>query len=135
MKEPKLLRILDANFNRTMEGLRVSEDIARFILDDASLTKTLKEIRHEVLAATRTFKLSNLRIARDIEGDVGMTSIRSEFKRKKINDIFFANIQRAKESIRVLEEFGKLSAPSVAARFKALRYKLYALEKKAALRF
>jgi len=33
------LRIIDANLNRIGEGLRLLEDIARLLLDDAALTQ------------------------------------------------------------------------------------------------
>ena len=42
-----------------------------------------------------------------------------------------ANSQRAKESLRVLEEFLKLSDKNSSGNFKQLRYQLYALEKRA----
>jgi hypothetical protein len=37
-----ILRIIDASLNRTGEGLRVLEDIARLLLDDTDLTAQLK---------------------------------------------------------------------------------------------
>jgi hypothetical protein len=45
-------------------------------------------------------------------------------------DIYYANSQRVKESIRVLEEFAKLRNKQVAEKLKKLRYRVYALEKK-----
>ena len=130
-----LFRILDANFNRTKEALRVCEDIARFILDDAALTKNFKLIRHKMTRLVAAFATGPLIGSRDIEGDVGKKSITQELKRKKVSDIFYANIQRAKESVRVLEEFAKLYQAQTALKFKGLRYQLYALEKKASLQF
>ena len=127
-----LLRILDANFNRTKEALRVCEDFSRFILDDGKLTGDFKKIRHDITRLAGVFGSMNLIGGRDIEGDVGRPSIKQELERKKTADIFYANIQRAKESVRVLEEFAKLYQARAAGQFKRLRYKLYALEKKAA---
>ncbi|MFH5804188.1 hypothetical protein ACG2DA_09050, partial [Alienimonas sp. DA493] len=49
--EPPALRLLDAAENRAREGLRVLEDHARFVLDDAGLTGELKAIRHALAAA------------------------------------------------------------------------------------
>ena len=66
---------------------------------------------------------------RPIEGDVGRKSSHSEKSRQKINDIFYANAQRIKESLRVLEEFGKLVDKNTAEKIKKLRYKTYSLEK------
>ncbi len=126
-----LLRVLDANFNRTKEALRVCEDVARFMLDDEALTKSFKKIRHDVTLLAASFGLKSLLGSRNIEGDVGKTTSRQELKRRHTKDIFYANIQRAKESVRVLEEFSKLYQKKSATGFKRLRYQLYALEKKA----
>ena len=48
----KLLRLLDANSNRAREALRVLEDYTRFVLDDDLLSSRLKNLRHELAAAT-----------------------------------------------------------------------------------
>ena len=48
---PSTLRILDANFNRAREALRVMEDFARFELDDALLTEACKTLRHALAEA------------------------------------------------------------------------------------
>jgi hypothetical protein len=42
------LRIIDANLNRIGESLRLLEDIARLMLNDATLSKRLKAIRHDL---------------------------------------------------------------------------------------
>src|SRR5690606_27786054 len=44
-------RIIDANANRAREALRVMEDAARFVLDDADLCADLKSLRHDLAAA------------------------------------------------------------------------------------
>jgi thiamine-phosphate pyrophosphorylase len=51
------LRIIDANLNRSSEGLRVLEDIARFILGDAMLTQELKTLRHHLAQETKSLGL------------------------------------------------------------------------------
>lgn len=129
--ENKILRIIDANLNRLKEGLRVCEDICRFILDDRLLAKNYKDIRHKVSEALEEF-LSTRKViqARDIIKDVGKKSVKLELKRKDFKDIFVANIQRTKESMRVVEEFNKLFDKNISQRFKTLRYKIYDLEKK-----
>ena len=43
--EKHIYRIIDANINRAMEGLRVCEDILRFGIDSDSSGK-FKEFRH-----------------------------------------------------------------------------------------
>ncbi|MCX5697670.1 MAG: thiamine-phosphate pyrophosphorylase [Candidatus Omnitrophica bacterium] len=129
-------RILDANFNRAKEGLRVCEEIARFIIEDRGLTSGLKELRHAINGLSgRLVSLKEQLAPRRSLKDVGFSVYARELKRKDYTDIFFANIQRAKESLRVLEEFAKLQNRAVALGFKRLRYKLYELERKSFKRF
>ncbi len=123
----KICRVLDANLNRAKEGLRVCEDVCRFVYDDASLTRRLKAIRHSLTDIGISMRPALIKV-RDIDADVGKPSIRRELKRKDIKDIVYANMQRIKESIRVLEEFTKLGQPKKSGILKSLRYKIYALE-------
>jgi len=125
-----LYRIIDANFNRAKEGLRVCEDICRFVLDKRSLTRQYKNARHQLTEIIASLEIRRCIHARNIEGDVGVGSTGVEFKRKKVADIFYANSQRVKESVRVLEEFTKLLNKHLAQDLKTLRYNIYALEKK-----
>ncbi|MFA6378557.1 MAG: thiamine-phosphate pyrophosphorylase [Candidatus Omnitrophota bacterium] len=126
----KVLRVVDANFNRAKEGLRVCEDVVRFVLDQKEYTQRYKKIRHQLSdICSLTFK-GSLMDARAIEGDVGKKTSVTELKRKNIKDIFYANSQRVKESVRVLEEFLKLVSPQKALACKRMRYKIYALERK-----
>ena len=122
-------RIIDANFNRCKEGLRVCEDICRFVWDDRRQTRKLKNIRHQLTVIVSKLGLAVLVQSRDIDGDIGKKTTSLESKRKNIKDIFYANIQRVKESIRVLEELTKLADGKLAENCKNLRYKIYALEK------
>ena len=41
MTDPLILRLIDANLNRAREGLRVIEDYARFVRNDAELSMRL----------------------------------------------------------------------------------------------
>ena len=129
MKE-KTYRLLDANINRSLEGLRVIEDLCRFILDDSKLTARLKKIRHTIKSFSRSIEgKEGLIKARNIKGDVGKKTIRSESKRRNVSDIFRANVKRLEESTRVLEEFSKLIDVKYSAKLKDVRYKIYDLEK------
>jgi thiamine-phosphate pyrophosphorylase len=124
-------RIIDANINRAKEGLRVAEEVLRFILESREKTGALKQIRHEVSAlAARLVSRSQRLAGRCSLKDVGFGIHAQELKRNNSQDIFFANLQRVKESLRVLEEFAKLKDLGVALGFKKLRYKLYELERK-----
>lgn len=109
------------------------EEITRFILEDKSLTSSLKHLRHKVddLADGLPNRLQLIR-QRDIIKDIGRNLHICEFKRKNVSDIFFANIQRVKESLRVLEEFAKLKDKNTAIGFKKIRHYAYELEKKIA---
>lgn len=127
--QKKLYRGIDANLNRAKEGLRVCEDICRFLHDQRSLTKRYKHLRHELTSIISTLRLSELIKSRDVTGDVGRGSSPVEYKRKNVRDLFYANSQRAKESIRVLEEFTKLLNNRLAERLKQLRYQLYTIER------
>ena len=134
-KQSTVRRIIDANINRVKEGLRVCEEITRFILNSRSLTLGLKESRHQIDAAAKNLGSRSLLLKERLSSsDVGKSIYVNELKRDSLKDIFFANIQRAKESVRVLEEFSKLINVDSSLRFKKVRYKIYAIEKKAAAR-
>ncbi len=128
----KILRIIDANVNRVKEGLRVCEDEVRFFSNNSYSTKEFKTIRHRVtdLIKQAPFTTNALLKSRDVKKDVGRPSNAIEFNRKNTSDIFLANIQRSKESIRVIEEFFKVIDKNIAEKFKDLRYRIYSLEQK-----
>ncbi len=121
----RVYRLIDANLNRLREGIRVCEDIQRYIFDNQELSKELKSIRHNcrVKDSCRYLK------SRDIKGDVLKKTTPLEKKRENIKAIQIANIKRAQESARVLEESLKLIDSSEAEKFKSIRYLLYDLEK------
>ena len=129
--------MIDANLNRTKEALRVCEDTARFIFNSKKVTHQYKIIRHKLMVVFKGLGLPKTLVieARDIERDVGKKSIRPEFQRKNVRDVFYANSQRIKESLRVLEEFTKLLSGHSAQEFKKLRYRIYALEKEIVEKF
>ena len=58
------------------------------------------------------------------------SKLQTEMNRKSYRDLFIANMQRVKESLRVLEEFSKLCDAHVALRFQRLRFRAYDIEKK-----
>lgn len=125
-------RILDANLNRAKEGLRVCEEVVRFIIESRTLAEEFKRIRHSLDRASKKLRYAeSLLKNRSSETDVGRTLNKHELERGGYADIFIANIQRVKESIRVLEEFGKLKDPKIAIGFKRIRYDVYAIEKRA----
>lgn len=127
-------RIIDANLNRVMEGIRVCEDIIRFASDNEKLTAKLKGLRHEVFDSIKALRKEHLEEfveARDLNNDVGKKSNSSEKNRENLVDLFLANTQRGKESLRVLEEVLKLFDSDLSQKFKKFRFKLYGIEKSA----
>jgi len=118
-------RLIDANLNRLKEGIRVVEDIFRYILDDKINSKRLKELRH--LAKLPNYQ--ELLNSRDIKNDVLKQTTKSESNRANLNSILIANFKRAQEAARVLEEFCKLTSNETSQTFKYIRYELYDIEK------
>jgi len=118
------LRLIDANLNRLREGIRVVEDIFRYVYNDKQTALKLKELRHKA----RTNNYIELLKTRDVKNDVLRTSIKSEQNRADMNSILIANFKRAQESARVLEEFCKLISIEDSENFKYIRYELYNLE-------
>ena len=118
------LRLIDANLNRLREGIRVVEDIFRYIYNDKQTALKLKELRH----LSRLENYIELLETRDVKNDVLRSSIKSEQNRSDLYSILIANFKRAQESSRVLEEFCKLISIKDSENFKYIRYELYNLE-------
>ena len=118
------LRLIDANLNRLREGIRVVEDIFRYVYNDKQTAIKLKELRH----LSRLENYIELLETRDVKNDVLRSSIKSEQNRTDLYSILIANFKRAQESSRVLEEFCKLISVEDSENFKYIRYELYNLE-------
>lgn len=118
------LRLIDANLNRLREGIRVVEDIFRYVHNNKEVATKLKNLRH----LARTENYYELLETRDVKNDVLRESIKSEQNRDNLNSILIANFKRAQESARVLEEFTKLTSIKDSENFKYIRYELYNLE-------
>lgn len=126
----EIWRILDAAANRAGEGLRVVEEFARFALNDAHLSRLLKECRHDLAAALNSIPEANRLAARDTVGDVGTAiGTPSEYARLTPVDVARASFKRVQEALRTLEEYGKLIDSALAQRVEQLRYRLYTAEK------
>lgn len=125
-KESGTYRVLDANFNRAMEGLRVIEDTFRFVKNDEKNFLKTRRIRHELGRVIKKM-YPELILSRDTDKDDGATI--KEKKRKNINSILIVNFQRVKQAIRVLEEYSKLISANSGMKFKKIRFKIYKLEK------
>jgi len=130
MEKKNIYRILDANLNRAREGIRVTEEVARLYFDDAKLSSKFKRLRHDLTrVAKRSFDEKKLLTFRDSEKDVGSDGMGElEKKRTNLGSIVQANLRRAEEAARVLEEFGKMIKPDSAIAFKRIRFRLYRME-------
>jgi thiamine-phosphate pyrophosphorylase len=125
MQQTVIARILDANLDRSREGLRVIEEWCRFGLNDRAMTDQCKHLRQQ-LGALHT---DDLRAARDTPGDPGTALTHpQEAQRADLQQVLQANFCRVQEALRVLEEYGKLRSPDFAATAKAIRYQVYTLE-------
>lgn len=128
MSDP-LLRMIDANANRTREALRVMEDAARFALDDAPLMGILKSLRHDLQGAMSLLPADRAQLlaSRDTPEDVGTTvKTTREMERTGLAGVCAAAASRLTEALRSMEESAKaLGAPGAAAAFESLRYRAY----------
>ena len=125
-----VLRIIDANSNRLGEGLRVLEEIARFVLDDATLTSELKNLRHRFSPKDPAVKQSYID-ARDAAADIG-PSVKLDTTEpiRTLSQTVTANARRAQESLRVLEELAKTADTGLdSAVLQDARFAVYAIEK------
>ncbi|MDI6815552.1 MAG: thiamine phosphate synthase, partial [Dehalococcoidales bacterium] len=126
------LRIIDANLNRIGEGLHLLEDLARLLLNDATLTEQLKAMRHEIQRGDWAFHQQLLQ-ARNSEGDVGINiEAPKEEKQRELPIMVVANARRVQESLRILEELAKIPGASPkldSEKFKQARFNLYTIER------
>ncbi len=132
--ENSVFRILDAAINRAAEGLRVVEDYLRMVISDAHLSSQLKNLRHDLIEATSSIDTEKRIAARDSQQDVGrQIQNESEYKREPIegnnNTLVQANLARAQQAFRSIEEFSKTIDVDVAKKIEQIRYRTYTLEK------
>ncbi|MEO0769431.1 MAG: thiamine phosphate synthase, partial [Cyanobacteria bacterium J06649_4] len=120
-----LFRILDANLDRAREGMRIVEEWCRFGINDAEATAQLKHLRQFVAQ----WHSPAIRAARDTPGDLGTALTHpEEATRSSLAEVIQVNLVRTQEALRVLEEYGKLYSPDMAASCKQMRYELYTLD-------
>ena len=125
-------QILDANANRAREGLRVVEEVFRFVRKDVAVTRRLKAMRREVASIISNSRIEPclLRDSRNSKRDPGrFIHGTGQMTRTSLEDILSANLHRVSEALRVLEEFSKLLDARASKKFKDLRFRFYDLEK------
>ena len=124
-----MLRIIDANCNRIGEGLRFLEDIARFILNDATLSNQLKAMRHSLVKSLGQLSRAMLS-ERNSRADVGFGTQLGQHQ--DLASLVTANAKRVEQALRVIEELAKLPDLSTKLHskdFEQARFNLYALER------
>jgi len=126
-----LLRILDANLNRVREALRVLEDLARFHRDDDAAAASFKDARHSLDRLARPLA-RELVGARDSERDVGRDGDRAVDRPRSPREIQAANLKRAGEALRSIEEVAKGRYAELSREAHRRRFELYTLEKRLA---
>lgn len=125
LSQSQLYRILDANLDRAREGIRVIEEWCRLGLENQALTQTCKDLRQEL----GKWHTAEIRSGRDTTHDPGTALTHdAEEERSDLASLLAANFARVQESLRVLEEYGKLYSPDLAMAMKGLRYRVYELQ-------
>ena len=123
-------RIIDANFNRAREALRVIEDYCRFVLNSKSLSARAKELRHQLCSSIQKLDSGRLISSRDTLADVGVDQVvEGQHRRENLKDILTAACKRLVEALRVLSEVIQIQDKSLAGEIEQLRYAAYTLEK------
>lgn len=124
-----VLRIVDANANRALEGLRVGEDIVRFHLEDARVFRRMRTLRHAVARAVTRLPVGTVELIRSRNSgrDPGRRAPASRIA--SLERLLLINLQRTKESLRTLEECARLVAPSQTPDFARLRFRTYEVER------
>ncbi len=126
-----MLRLIDASVDRIGEGLRVLEEVARFLLNDADLCHRLKALRHNLAQAVPVSE-TDLVSSRDVDADAGAFIRLPNGNHRDLAALVAANSRRVQESIRVLEEFARLPETPLKAApadWERWRYEVYDLEK------
>lgn len=129
MKE--VYRILDANFNRAREALRVAEDCGRFALNDPAITSMAKHLRSDLQVIYADMPVEEFITCRDTPGDIG-TAITSPMEpiRGGMSDVAVAACKRLTEALRTIEEYSKVISPKWTTQVERMRYDGYTLEQR-----
>ena len=130
----QIYRILDANFNRLREALRVVEEYFRFIAEDEGACVALKRMRHALTGMEKAVGQDALLENRDTERDCLASESRpEEMDRANAGDVLNANFKRAQEACRVIEEYAKAAGTDGGAEAsrtaKEIRFLLYETQK------
>ena len=122
-------RILDAAFNRLLEALRVIEDQLRFGHCRTQIAAFWQQLRRDAGALRSRLEADagDFSRYRDVEGDPLRGHPGSGPHRDR-GQLLSANISRARESSRSVEETIRTTFPSSTSDAESLRYRIYQLE-------
>ncbi len=122
------LRWLDAALNRAREALRVLEDRARYLRDDAQALRGLKHLRHEVAGLEERLgvRAGDLLASRDVDADAGRGTSSAEGSGRNPEA---ANFKRLQEALRSVEEWARQNAPGAAEAVEGMRFRAYGIER------
>ena len=124
-------RILDANFNRAREAMRVAEDCGRFALNDPAITAMAKNLRSQLTEVYEDMPIAEFITSRDTPGDIGtVITSPTESRRHDLFDVAAAACKRLTESLRTIEEYSKFIAPGHTITLERMRYDAYTLEQR-----
>jgi len=120
-------RIVDANINRVTEGLRVAEDVCRYAWNNRGLCTRIRDIRHR---ACRIVERKLYIRSRDVAADILAPGLgcRGVGTSREAKHLAQANLKRAQEGLRVLEEIFATENEDTARGFEELRYAVYLVE-------
>ena len=129
--------MIDANLNRAKEGLRVAEDVSRFLLNSAPLARAFKKLRHDLTKAALELKIPyyDFLQSRNAAEDVTRASVRRDKLSFTVKDLVVSNLKRSQEALRVLEECSKMISLKISKKFQKLRFECYELERKSICQF
>ncbi|MFQ5653222.1 MAG: thiamine phosphate synthase [Planctomycetota bacterium] len=131
---PQIARGLDAALNRLGEALRTVEDRLRFDRSLPVLPGRWREIRGMVGDLHRELERRRgpTALHRDVAGDPGAPAAEEPAEpgpaRRDLADLLAANLARAREAARSVEEALRAADPHLASRAERIRYRIYTLE-------
>lgn len=121
-------RIADVNYNRLNESLKLLEDFIRFSLENRSLLASVRLIRARFLSVKKRIPVADIIDARASRSDLGRSPAFDRRTKRTSEDIVIANLARAKESARILEEIVRTRDVRSGVLMKDIRFRLYDLE-------
>jgi thiamine-phosphate pyrophosphorylase len=129
----KTLRVIDASLNRLTEALKVVEEICRLELEAPEFVRRVRSLRRDLNPIVIPLRRQVIGY-RDSRADLGRKSGFDKTGRADLGEVLAANLKRAQEACRILEEVTKVETWGLSPDFKKTRFALYDLEQEIAAR-